>query len=53
MDCHADTIDIDEIYRIVDIDKFYCIEVIDNNHGEDNNNDFALDWYDVVDIYTV
>ena len=30
-----------------------CIEVIDNNHGEDNNNDLALDWYDVVDVYTV
>ena len=52
VDRHADTIDIDEIYLIVDIDEFYCIEVIDNNNGEDNN-DLALNLYDVVDVYTV
>ena len=44
VDINADTIDIDVIYRI---------EMTDNKHGEDNNNDLALDWYDVVDVYTV
>ena len=44
VDVNADTIDIEEIY---------CIGVIDNNHGKDNNNDLVLDWYDVVDVYTV
>ena len=44
VDANADTIDIEEIY---------CIEVIDNKHGEDNNNDLVLDWYDVVAINTV
>ena len=37
MDVNADTIDIEEIYRII---------------GEDNNNDLAIDWYDVVDVST-
>ena len=29
--------------------------MIDNKHGEDNNNnnDLVIDWYNVVDIYTV
>ena len=44
MDVNADNIDIHEIY---------FIEVIDNKHGEDNNNDLVIDWYDVVDVYTV
>ena len=44
VDVNADTIDIDVIYRI---------EMTDNKHGEDNNNDLALDWYDVVDVYSV
>ena len=38
VDVNADTIDIEEIY---------CI------NGEDNNNDLAIDWYDVVDVSTV
>ena len=53
VDVNTDTIDIDKIYCIVDIDKIYHIAVIDNKHGEDNKNDLALDWYDIVDVYTV
>ena len=39
MDVNADTINIEEIY---------CIGVIDNKHGEDNNNDLAIDCYDMM-----
>ena len=44
VDVNDDTISIDKIYRIV---------MTDNKQGEDNINDLALDWYDVVDVYSV
>ena len=53
VDVNDNTIGIDEIYRLVDLDKIYHIVITDNKQGEDNNNDLALDWYDVVDVYSV